>query len=494
MRNTVRFVRNGRVVELPRLRPDQMLLDYLRQSEGATGTKEGCGEGDCGACTVALGRLSRGRLVYEPVNACIFLAGQADGAEVVAIEDIAEDDGTLHPLQHAMVDLHASQCGFCTPGFVMALFCLYHHTSGPVDRGTVNDWIAGNLCRCTGYRPIVDAAVAACSRPRGDRHFRAGDDTLGLLSFLADRDDILVGDDRSFFAAPVSLDTACALYERHPDAVIVAGATDVGLWITKKLQDIPKIIHLGRIAGLDRVEDTGAEILIGAAATYATAERHLRGIDPDLGELVRRIGGKQVRASGTVGGNIANGSPIGDTPPALIALGSTIELRKGQRSRTLPLEDFFLDYGKQDRARGELLTGILVPKLAPGQVFRCYKVSKRFDQDISAVMGAFSFTLSDGHISEARIAFGGMAATPKRAREAEAALSGIPIRDSNAWAGAFTALRNDFKPIDDLRASARYRTETAQALLGKALIEVAGTSARRTRVVGHREAVSDGSG
>ena len=489
MRQTIRFIRKGQVVELADVEPTALLLDYLREVEGSKGTKEGCGEGDCGACTVAVGRLRDGRLSYEPVNACIQLLGQVDGAEIVTVEDLASPEGDLHPVQQAMVENHASQCGFCTPGFVMSLFTLYQSADQKtLDRDTVNDWIAGNLCRCTGYRPIIDAALSACATPRRDRFARSAAETAGLLSFLADNDDIFIGDSDRFFASPSTVDGVADLYEQHPDATIVAGATDVGLWITKRFRDLPKIIHVGRARGLDHVADTGFEVMIGAAATYSTAEPFLRSIDPDLGELVRRIGSKQVRASGTVGGNVANGSPIGATPPALIALGASVELRKGRRVRTIPLDEFFIDYGKQAREKGELVVGLVVPRLAEGQIFRCYKVTKRFDQDISSVMGAFRFTVGeDGRIAEARIAFGGMAATPKRARKTEAALRSAALRDSRAWAQAFAALREDFAPIDDHRASARYRSETAHALLGKALIESAGTTSSRTRVVGRRE-------
>jgi len=491
MRQSIRFIRKGQLVELTNVPPTALLLDYLRDVEGSKGTKEGCGEGDCGACTVVLGRLRNGRLAYEPVNACILLLGQIDGAEVITVEDLAETDGALHPVQAAMVQMHASQCGFCTPGFVMSLFSLYQSTEGAVTRQEVNDWIAGNLCRCTGYRPIVDAAIAACAGQRRDRFRKAVNDTSGLLTFLADTEDIFIGDLDRFFAAPASLDSLADLYERNPTATIVAGATDVSLCINKQLRDLPKIIHIGRVRGFDRIEDTGYELLVGGAATYAQAEPHFRMLDPDLGELLRRLGSKQVRASGTVVGNVANGSPIGDTPPALIALGATLELRKGKRVRTMPVEEFFVEYGKQNRTPGELVTGLLIPKLNAGHIFRCYKVSKRFDQDISSVMGAFRFTIAeDGSISEARIAFGGMAPTPKRARGAENALGGAMLRDSRAWARAFAALRDDFAPIDDHRASSRYRTETAHALLGKALIEAAGTGSGRTRVVGTRERVN----
>jgi len=493
MRNSIRFLRRGRLVELREIDPTMVLLDYLREVERARGTKEGCGEGDCGACTIALGRLRDGELVYEPVNACIQLLGMVDGTEVVTVEDLVEDGGKLHPVQAALAVRNGSQCGFCTPGFVMSLFTLYHATEKPVHRNQVNDWIAGNLCRCTGYRPIVDAAIDACAEPRRDKFHENTQDTVSLLAFLADDDDVFIGSDERFFAAPASLDSLAELYEAHPNATIVAGATDVGLWVTKQLRELPKIIHVGRVRGFDRIEDTGYELLIGGGATYAQAEPWLAAVDPDLGELIRRLGSKQVRAAGTVAGNVANGSPIGDTPPALIALAAKIELRKGESVRDLPVERFFIDYGKQDREPGELVTGLAIPKLNDNQIFRCYKVSKRFDQDISSVMGAFRFTVDDaGHLTEARLAFGGMAATPKRASAAEAALEGAQLRDSRAWAKAFAALRTDFEPISDHRASARYRTETAHALLGKALIESAGTVSSRTRIVGQREGQRDG--
>ena len=297
MRPTIRFIRKSRLVELTDVDPTTLLLDYLRETEGSTGTKEGCGEGDCGACTVALGRMRNGRLTYEPVNACILLLGQVDGAEVVTVEDLTAADGALHPIQREMVERHASQCGFCTPGFVMALFAMYQSTDGEVSREEVNDWIAGNLCRCTGYRPIVEAGVAACARGRHDR-FRSGrDDMSGVLTFLADGEDVFVGDDKRFFAAPTNLDDLAALYEQYPDATIVAGGTDVGLWITKQLRDLKRIIHVGKVADFDRIEDTGPELVIGAGATYAQVEPWLAALDPDIGELLRRLGSKQVRAS-----------------------------------------------------------------------------------------------------------------------------------------------------------------------------------------------------
>ena len=494
MRNEIRFLRRGREVRLGDIAPTLTLLEYLRLIEHAVGTKEGCAEGDCGACTVVLRKHVDGRLVYQPVNSCILLAGQADGAEVITVEDLA-NGAELHPVQQLMVEQHGTQCGFCTPGFIMALFALYHaEHPAQLDRGMVNDRIAGNLCRCTGYRPIVNAALASCAEPAADRFSAQERDAARALSALADDDDLFVGSDASFFAAPASVASLAKLYAAHADAVLVAGATDVGLWITKKLQTLPKLIWLGRVRELQAIEDGRDTVTFGAMVTHEAAIPSLAAIDPDLGELMRRFAGKQIRSVGTLGGNIANGSPIGDTPPALIALGATLRLQKGKAQRELALEDFFVAYGKQDRAAGEFVRSVTVPKLKPNERFRCYKISKRFDQDISAAMGAFKLTLAGSRITAARIAFGGMAATPQRARKAEAALTGrgADLANEASWQPALEAVDGDFTPITDQRASAAYRGEVARALLRKALIEVGGTATQHTRVVGIRETADVG--
>jgi xanthine dehydrogenase small subunit len=488
-RDAIRFRRAGRVVEARGFHPRATLLDYLRLEERSLGTKEGCAEGDCGACTVALGRLRGGRLVYEPVNACILLLGQADGAEIVAVEDLAGADG-LHPVQAAMVAHHGSQCGFCTPGIVMSLFALYQEGARPLGRDAVNDALAGNLCRCTGYRPIVDAALAACADPPADRFAAARAGTEAALAGLADGADLFVGDDRRFFAAPAGEETLARLYAEYPDATLVAGATDVGLWITKGLAPIERIIWLGRVAGLDAVEDGPDALVLGATATHADAYARLAAIDPDLGEIMRRFGSVQVRAAGTVGGSIANGSPIGDLAPALIALGATLDLRRGAATRTLPLEGFFLAYRRQDRQPGEYVRRIAVPKLGAGEAFRAFKVTKRFDEDISAVLGAFRFTLDGRRIAAARVAFGGMAGTPKRAAAAEQALAGLSLDEPASWEPAYAALAGDYRPLDDHRASAHYRATVARNLLFKALVEVAQGGTGATRIVGHRAAAA----
>ena len=490
MRPALRIVRRGRVTNLEGFAPTETLLEHLRLREGATGTKEGCAEGDCGACTVAVGRLRDGRVVYEPTNSCIQLLGSLDGAEVVTVDDLASSATDLHPVQQALVDHHASQCGFCTPGFVLTLFALYHADERP-DRAAVNEWLAGNLCRCTGYRPIADAALASCGDAPQDEFTRNAGRTAEQLATLDDGQDLFVGNDEMFFAAPASEDGLADLCARHPEAVITGGATDVGLWITKELRDLPRIIHTGRVPSLRAVSEERDRVELGAAATYAEAESALAAIDPDVGEVLQRLGSKQVRALGTVGGNIANGSPIGDMPPVLIALGASIELRLGERRRTLPLKEFFLDYGLQDREPGEVLTRIRVPRLGPDEHFRSYKISKRYDQDISSVLGAFWFHTVGGRIVAARMAWGGMAATPRRSPRTEEVVIGLSLDDQGPSPDAEEALRaalaRDFTPIDDHRASARYRQRVAGALVLKALREIAGRPSGETRVRGHRQ-------
>src|SRR5574337_975329 len=424
-RQALRFRFRGREVEIDRFSPRLMALDWLRDEAGAKGTKEGCAEGDCGACTVVLARLRAGKVVYEAVNACILLLGQLDGAEIITVEDLAEGDA-LHPVQQAMVDHHGSQCGFCTPGIVMSLFAAYHSGAPATHAG---------LC------------------------------------------DLFAGDDAGFFASPASLDSLAALYERFPDATLVSGATDVGLWITKQLRDPRRVIWLGRVAGLDAVEDQGKTLSIGAGVTLADASPLLAKVHPDLGEIMRRFGSMQVRSSGTVGGTIANGSPIGDLAPALMALGGRVVLRKGDAVRAVPLEDFFIAYGKQDRAPGEFVLSVEAPRLLEGQHYRALKVSKRFDEDISAVMLGARMEIEDGRIVAARVAYGGMAATPKRAANAEKALAGKLLDDRPGWSSALHALEKDFAPLTDQRATAAYRMAVAKNVLEKALVEMAGSSA-----------------
>ncbi|QPH52964.1 xanthine dehydrogenase small subunit [Pontivivens ytuae] len=461
----ISFLLNGERVDVEVADPTVTLLDWLREERRLTGTKEGCNEGDCGACTVTVTTLDKEGLVHQALNACILFLPQLAGKAVRTVEGVAAPDGRLHPVQAAMVEHHGSQCGFCTPGFVMSLYTA--HRTGREDH---DDVLAGNLCRCTGYAPIVRAAEAAAGEPVPDWEV---DETAGLWA-LAEAGD-MSGDG---FFLPASAESLAAIYGMHPDATLVAGATDVGLWVTKQFRDVAPMVFLHRVTDLLRIERVEGGLRIGAGVTLsrlrgAMADRH-----PDFAELIRRYGSVQVRNAATIGGNIANGSPIGDGSPALIALGATLVLRHGEERREMPVEDFFLDYGKQDRARGEFVESIFVPDQE--DTLACYKLSKRFDQDISAVCGCFAVRMEGNVVAEARLAFGGMAGVPRRAAAAEAALVGRAL-DAAAVADAQAALAEDFTPLTDMRASAAYRLRAAQNMLERYRLERAGTA---TRLVG----------
>lgn len=484
MSDHLTFILNGKREDVIDAAPTTTLLNYLRRAKRLTGTKEGCAEGDCGACTVAVGELTEGTIRYRPLNACIQFLPMLHGKSVVTVEGLKSPDGVLHPCQQAIVDCHGSQCGFCTPGFVMSLYSL--GSSAPsASKYQINNALAGNLCRCTGYGPLIDAAevMTRSEQPNWDRQRIAREHEL--LAVIAPCNTIIDGDQRSY--RPNTVDQLSDLFEQHPDAIIVAGATDVGLWVTKQLRQLPVTIHIGQIEELRAIRIHDDRLWIGAAATYAEAEQIILERFPDFGELIRRIGGVQVRSAGTIGGNVANGSPIGDTPPALIALGADVVLRKGKSQRRLPLEKYFIAYGQQDRASGEFVEGIEIPLLNASDQFRCYKVSKRFDQDISALCGCFNVRVDAGVVTRARIAFGGMAGTPMRARSVEDQLLGEP------WSLAtidntMSAFEQDFAPISDMRASAAYRMLTAKNLLRKYFTETQ-QPLSATRLVGHQVAL-----
>ncbi len=476
MRRRLRFLLGHAPRELDEVEPTLTVLEYLRRTERRCGTKEGCAEGDCGACTVVLGHPEGGRMAYRAVDACILLLPMLDGCQLLTVEDLRAPDGSLHPVQRAMVEAHASQCGFCTPGFVMALYARLRTPAG--ERPPLTDGLAGNLCRCTGYGPILAAGRRLEETPGGD-HLEAREaETVALLERWRDGETLAVGRGGRMFYAPATAEALARLLLEHPGATLLGGATDVGLWITKQHRRPSPIVWTGRVRDLARVEETEEGLRIGAAATYREVIGPLASLYPDADAVLRRVGSVQIRNLGTVGGNIANGSPIGDSPPLLIAAGAELLLRRGEARRRMPLEDFFLAYGRQDRRPGEFVEAVVVPKPAPGTLFRAYKVSKRFDQDISSVCAAFRIDLDDGRVAAARLAYGGMAPVPKRATRAERALAGRPWSRATVEA-AMAAMERDFSPIDDWRASAGYRMTVARNLLLRCWLESTGEIDRR---------------
>ncbi|MGJ8571844.1 MAG: xanthine dehydrogenase small subunit [Hoeflea sp.] len=482
-RTSIRFRLNDQTVELSGISPDLTLLDWLRLDRRLTGTKEGCAEGDCGACTVLVGRIDNGLLSYETVNACIRLAGSLDATHVVTVEYLNRPDGALSAVQQALVDNHGSQCGFCTPGIVASLHALWLAEPTPTE-ADIERQLQGNLCRCTGYEPIVKAAIAAAKTipaADNDRLVADYDATSEALNEFADGARVTLEHESGTTFVPADVDDLAALYEAHPEATIVAGSTDVGLWVTKHMRDIAPVIHIGHLEELKQIKIDETGITLGAGVSYTSARGALVSVFPQMAELWDRIGGEQVRNMGTVGGNIANGSPIGDTPPPLIALNASVTLRKGSGHRTVALADFFIEYGKQDRQPAEFVESIFVPALEEDVFFAVYKISKRRDEDISALCGAFHVTTDDdGAVVSARIAFGGMAGTPKRASAAETALIGQPWSWDTIQA-ARAALAEDYQPLSDWRASAEYRMLTAQNLMIRFFLETCGASARIER-------------
>ena len=497
-RDALRFRFRGGDVELRQFSPRATVLDWLREDMGAKGTKEGCAEGDCGACTVVVGELAGNGVRFRAINSCIQFVPTLDGKELITVESLKSSDGALHPVQRAMVDCHGSQCGFCTPGFVMSLFALYKSAEAP-SRDEINDALAGNLCRCTGYRPIVDAAQKMydyghdtkatheswmnCSfaSPNESKSNGGEREMVERLRSIQRRDTLALSNGGRAYFAPATLSELAALREAHPDARILAGGTDVGLWVTKQLRELPTVLYTGNVAELKRIDTTDTHLDIGAAVSLTDAYAAIVAEYPDLDELARRFASPPIRNAGTLGGNIANGSPIGDSMPVLIALGATLVLRKGRKTRELPLDQFYLAYQKTALAAGELVERILVPRARPHEHVRSYKISKRFDQDISAVCGGYRLVVERGVVREAHVAYGGVAAIPKRAAHCEQALAGKPWNDETVRM-AMAALDRDYAPLTDMRASAAYRRTVTRNLLQRLYLETSGRNVA-TRVL-----------
>lgn len=463
----IQFLLNRELISEQDLDPTTTVLEYLRRHRGLTGTKEGCGSGDCGACTVVLAELNGDQLQYRTINSCLTFMPALQGRQLISVEHLKQPSG-LHPVQQAMVDCHGSQCGFCTPGFIMSMFAL-QKTQTACDLKTTQDALAGNLCRCTGYRPIVDATEQALSHADNDQFRQHEPETIAQLKALQAPQSVELSGPTGQSWNPQTIDELAQLCQQYPKAKLLAGGTDLALEVTQFHRPLPQLIYLGQVPELQQLSIRDDFIEIGAARPLSDCIDTLGHFYPDFGELLHRFAAQQVRNQGTFGGNIANASPIGDSPPLLIALNSQLVLRQGNNTRLLPIEEFFLDYKVTALQAGEFIQAIRIPLPAPNSEFKAYKISKRLDDDISAVCMAIQISETDNQTS-VRIAFGGMAAVPKRATQTEQVLNNNTFNEATLEQ-ACLALAQDFNPLTDVRASHAYRVLVAQNLLRKAFIE-----------------------
>ena len=470
--NTIQFLLNGKKVSISDADPTQSVLYYLRENKKLMGTKEGCAEGDCGACTVVIGELVDDKPELKTVNACIQFLPTLDGKALFTVENLRQEDSSLHPVQQSMVDHNGSQCGFCTPGFIMSLWNVYNQHQGTAnntkpDQAEIRSALTGNLCRCTGYRPILEAAQKMFDLPIVEFDAEKLREALSEIQ----RNDSLAYDykDSQFFA-PKKIKQLLELKAQHPEATILAGGTDVGLWVNKQFRELNPIIYIGEVAELKQISTSDGKLRIGAGASLTNAYKAISQHYPEMNEMWERFASRPIRNVGTLGGNVANGSPIGDSMPALISLGAEVILRSAKGSRTMLLEDLYLDYMKKDMHSDEVVEAIDLPLPVAGRVFRCYKLSKRYDSDISAVFAAFSIVVKNDIVDSCLITYGGMAATPKRATLCEQSLIGQTWNDATVN-NTMKIMEKDYAPMSDGRASDANRMQSAANLLYRFYLE-----------------------
>ncbi|WP_341665727.1 xanthine dehydrogenase small subunit [Vibrio sp.] len=459
---------NQEVKQEHQISPNMTVLQYLRTHIYKTGTKEGCASGDCGACTAVLAEVKNNHLQYRSINTCITFISYLHGKQLITVEDLCQDN-QLHPVQQAMVDFHGSQCGYCTPGFIMSMFALVKNKPN-ASKQDILESLAGNLCRCTGYRSILDAVLSLRSNKSLVDNFSSSErNTVSQLAALNQEAASLRYDKLTAYL-PRSTKELAKVYSVNPKAKLVAGGTDLALEVTQQHKKIDTLICLHLVEDMKVCFEKEDMLVIGANTNITDAAQALVNLFPDFSDLLHRFASPQIRNLGTLGGNIANASPIGDIAPLFIALNAKLKLRSGNNTRILPIEDFFVRYKVTAQQKSEFIEQIHIPKLQKHNFFRAYKLSKRLDDDISAVCGAFNIEIENNKIVSARIAFGGMAETPKRATQCESTLIG------NAWSqetidSATISLNKDFEPLSDFRASKEYRSVTAANMLQRLFIE-----------------------
>ena len=466
--STIRFIHKNKVLSIHNPDPNETILNFVRTKLGKTGTKEGCAEGGCGACTIVLGELKKSKIIYRAINACIAFVPTLAGKQLILVEDLVSGDGSLHPIQKAMIDYHGSQCGFCTPGFVMSLFAMYKNYSFYKD-DIIRDSISGNLCRCTGYRPIIDAAKSLNKISKFDFFKRNQQLSISLLKKIKQKSIVISNKNRKYFA-PKNVNELKKILKQYPNSKLLSGGTDVSLVVTKERKDLDSLIYMNSIDELNYIKKNKNYIEVGATTPLIDFELFIKKYFPDFAQILKRYGSTQIRNVCTIAGNIATASPIGDTLPLLLSLDSQIIIKDKNKTKILPLNGFFINYRKTKLKRGQFIHSIRIPLLLKS-IFKAYKISKRIDDDISSVCASFNVELKNNKVKKIRVAYGGMANIPKRAINCEKILLNSSLSD-NIISKAKKSLEKDFKPITDVRASQKYRMEVAKNLLEKCFLEI----------------------
>ena len=466
--NFISFVHKDQIIKIKNPDPNETLLNYIRTKLKKTGTKEGCAEGGCGACTVVVGELKNNEINYMAINSCITFLPTLQGKQIIIVEDLVSKDGSLHPVQEAMVNYHGSQCGFCTPGFVMALFSMFKKYS-KFDDNIIKDSIAGNLCRCTGYKSILKAAQSLRNKNKIDDFSKNKEITINLLKKINNDSVKIYKKGRKYFA-PRYIKELKKILKKNTDAQLLSGGTDLSLIVTKERKDISSIIYMNSIKELNYIKNNNEYIEVGASTPLIEFEYYIKKYYPDFTKVLKRYGSPQIRNVGTIAGNIATASPIGDCLPLLISLNAIVILQDFKKSKILFLDSFFINYRKTQLRKDQFIHSIRIP-IFKNSIFKAYKISKRFDDDISSVCAAFNLEIVKNRIESIRIAYGGMASVPKRAIFCEKILLNSLFTQENCNK-AKEALEKDFKPISDMRASSLYRMEIAKNLLEKCFVEI----------------------